>query len=489
MLNTLFLSSSIAFRKHFTTFLFLSIWVFAFPTLGWGQSPADGVGFERDPATNVISFWPECNGAALDASVLSRYHWFWDFGNGDYSLEATPQRNYWKFGGTISNVSLRVTNIKDDDPEEEAAATLGCPAGDCNTLGESFEEAMPNDIWECVTNGAIQPTYFGNNYPQTSSVAVTVIPSCAPKPGHLIKYAIHIKNFRTSTLDFNCRVDATPNLLPTNGDNPQIWPEGLSINTVGDQSFITGLRIPRESERTIVLEYRINAETQLGNSEGLRVLLDGYHVNFQVVGVPDTVGTLKGTRQNFQSVQSAWDPNFIKAYPGEEVGLGQRILYHVHYENIGNAPTQFVKVEIDLPDALNNVNVLNHRMGNSNPVSDCPSGNSCRFYIMLEGDTIYRFQDRRLEAGENGELFLEAMVPNTENLCGEVLEGRLQVAFDNSANILEDVETTHIVCCEDQPTIKECEIAGFPWYLAVMVILALLILLLIYLLLRKRRPF
>jgi|GEM_PF-6746521 len=458
------------------------------PTKLWGQSPADGISYQVDGATNTIFFQPTCNGVALGASVLNRYHWFWDFGNGDFSLEATPQRKYFLGGGSISNVSLRVTNIKDDDPEEENAANAGCPAGNCNAIGESYEEALPNDIWECVTNEVLAPAYVGAGVSGNAQFSINVLPSYAPKPGHLIKYAINIKNYDTRSMIFGCRVDASSNLTPTNGANPRIWPESVTINTANNLSTISDLTIPPDAERTVVLEYRLEEATALGSSEGIRVTLNGFFVSNPTGGNPDTTGTLKGTRQNLQSVQSAWDPNFIRAYPGEKIGLGQKILYHVHFENIGNAPTEFIKVEMDLPDALTNVQVIGHRFANSVPETDCPSGDGCRFYAILDGDTIYRFQDRRLMAEENGEFFIEALVPENQNLCGNELEAKLKVAFNNSANVLRDHDITRIGCPSGGNTTDCPETPKLFWYIAVIVVLILLLILLIYLLLRSRRP-
>lgn len=470
------------------------------------QKPADGI--VKKMKADTALFHPTCNGIPLDSATLSRYHWFWDFGNGDYSFEPIPHRAYSAQMQRISSVKLTVSNIKDDEPESPAPTVeIGCPTGRCGGSGiQTNAEALPHEIWYCDLDTSI--SYGGVAQSLVSNYEVSIEQSCPPKPGHKIRYQVRVKrNSTVNDLDTHYVqiAFATSNYLQySQSSSPIHWPLTSSLDSSRhDSSFLYYLELPPDCEKVTGLEFEVANLARRGDLVNMdfSVKIIDYSppvtpsdpsekdpASFPTYSQIAAGNVLDTTLTTSSTIQNAWDPNFIRSYPNWEIEPGGRILYHIRFQNDGNAATKNAVLHVDLPEELDSWSIISHRFDSTvgllpitgSDIPGVPLNDYSSYQLYFNDSTPVYFPPMELDSGESVELFIEGVVKNEPNLCNGELVAKMKVEFDNASNyVVPPDQTTSIVCPSNCPE-KDPFWTSWIFWLLILVIIILLILVVIY---------
>ena len=426
-----------------------------------GQSPANDIEIVR--SGNKIEFFPKCHSEVLGKDTLDRYHFFWDFGNGDYSFEPTPVREYYADAKPIKNVSLTISNIKDDEIEERAI--LGGPACNNNKCANvkltTNIEAPPSRIWNCSVNANLSPTYTGTGYDTVPKFTYQLEQSCEPKKGHSIMYAVRIINHADSinqdtgvfeikfTLPVGLQVDNSASFthLPSTATLNQYSPAAGSHNSNGTV-FLEHLTVLPGEEKVGIINLRVSDRIRNGSQLDVPIEITSGELNAQ--GEFDPIGgqVFNGNYQN--KVVYAWDPNFIVSYPNHRVEPGEKMLYHVRFQNDGKGAAKGSLLELDLPDHLDSYDIIALRYDDEyllHPDYTPPSNLTYEdFRINEDSSLIVKFIPPELDSGRSVELFILAKVKDDTTLCGDTLKATMGVKFDNEPWVNPSPHYTQIVC-------------------------------------------
>lgn len=479
----------------------------------FAQKPADGIGWAANGAN--IEFWPTCNSTKLDSSTLELYHWFWDFGNGDYSFDYYPKRSY-REGMTLNGVRLEISNIKDDEPEKPASTILpGCPSGNCGALKpRNNVEAAPGKIWKCTV---AEPTvsFAGQGYANSNNYEFSIEESYLPKPEHKVRYAVRVKRNSDPNDRGNHSVEfkflTQGPIGYGNNTEPVSWPANLTLNSSHGKTEVASLVMSPGSEQVVILEYEVPKSAQLRDSVKVDVEITVFdtlilasssasdnegkpRASFVPISADSNLSSThlvtSATLSNKAKIAAAWDPNFIVSYPSGKVGPGEKILYHVNFQNDGNAPTQNVVLRLGLPQQLESFQVIGNTFGNHVMVDTALNiGVSSGYQVYFNNSTVpLRYAYHPLDSGANASMYILGVVKNDPDLCGEDMKASMRVEFDKPANAVIPPDDLTRITCPPESCIEEPIWSHWVFWLLILLLLILLIIVIVLAARRRSNP-
>ena len=281
----------------------------------------------KDLGNNTYQFKPVCkNGNKCTGKELGMHLYLWEFGDGDYSFDSIPTKQYHTAGAF--NVVLRVTGIYEDiDRKRE------CPPDSLKTVAvdtQAVQVAKPLPY----PDGTFEAKVFAN---------------AIVKAGYPVQYEYQLVNMTGLDMPISGFLSrdarqywkaASPN-VPYTALYSTAQYASMNFNPA-DSTLKFGGKIAPYATASVVVTYTGSAQAS-GDDLWARVFV--YPCN------PSTYcDTVEATTLN--RVGKSWDPNSIESIPDRFAVAGEDMVYVIPFENEGEAAAKRIVIVDTLPPNL-----------------------------------------------------------------------------------------------------------------------------------------
>ncbi len=363
--------------------------------------------------SNTYQFFPMCKDndtpelRRCNGGELGLHTYFWDFGDGDYSFEAQPIKQFINRGSNLKEyqITLRVTNTKEeDDPDLRKAA-----------LDENRKEIL---VKRKTTWVSTVP-----NPPNLSIPCAELIASHAPVPSYRIRYGIRLYNPNPSRGNFSGSFDFPSGLLEPESFNPELWngesthPSGLITRTGPTTYSFSDVYIRPYQIRTLIFEFKVNKNALVGQILPFKLF------------AKDTIQCKRTQDYEWTTVQSL-DPN-TKSISNPCPEPGQEVDITITFENEGNIPEEIIMVQDTLNDDVFDLSTISNIRAEVGGIDLSPS-------------SIFPNHD-----------------PATNTAYWKLTPASPYLLPGNSGSITFSIKTKNpVYCSEGYPCILQCDSSG-----------------------------